>query len=862
MVKATNIKANQSKPIVNNIGTTPQSNMQPVSTNNNTGSTWNVDTTPLWKKAINAIPSYSKEDIAKAAKTAKTPTWVLNNLTPEVKPQNAVEETAWGWNYGLDRDYTQTDNQQWHYNALVGSGHVVWLPEWQTEGVKYWNSWEQGKVMPTRVWILPKEEAATTETPTTVTPTATTSGTKKITTSNQTTQVQAQPQTQERIVTPDEFWISWGAKSIEEAEQTIAANEEAIAAMEADLNKSTTGELYGKVTADKSQPVKTLEDANSVYKSMNEARIASFKQLQTMDNGSIAAAIVWGVMATDSQQMRDLMQYDPAKYNEVQNQVKALRWQMNINAISSWSGDYNTVATNWSSSLANEKANFATNNSNWITSTADILKSVYSSLSSNVSASTAQEQMWNIENDMARLQNRLKNLKKEANTVFKWDVPQYIVNAYIANRTAEIQDQLSILENRYNAAYSRYQTEWEQTKWAAEFELKKEELAIKKQNAYYDNWATQQGVLQWWAELSWTANNVTTTSLSREEISTSIDDLVTACQNWQLWNAQCAAGIQQYYFPTLWVNLGSLSAYSAKQWICNELAWDYTPQKWDVVVMSSSSAPENWHMWIVVGVDWDTLTYLDWNGSVENGVWTEKAAIRTTKLSNASIYGYYNPTKWNTWDTWDGYFNPNYAEIYGNFLRWKYSAWKQLETTAASLWLTIEQLRNQANAWKNSQNNNVDVQERLDALEYLLRDSDLRRWQRQAASSNTWMWEIDRFLFSEAWDFNSSYKFIKDNITFDKLLELKRWGATFWALSDNELKAIWNSATRLHTSMDKDTWEKTLLSIYNGLRKWIGEDELTLEQVRSMNTGTWWDAFNNPTYSSSAQYTATDILSI
>jgi hypothetical protein len=81
-------------------------------------------------------------------------------------------------------------------------------------------------------------------------------------------------------------------------------------------------------------------------------------------------------------------------------------------------------------------------------------------------------------------------------------VPQYIVNAYVANRTAEIQDQLSILENRYNAAQSRYQQEWEQTKWNAEFELKKEELKLKRESAVIDNWAAQQGVMQAWAKIN------------------------------------------------------------------------------------------------------------------------------------------------------------------------------------------------------------------------------------------------------------------------------------------------------------------------------------------------------------------------
>ena len=54
-----------------------------------------------------------------------------------------------------------------------------------------------------------------------------------------------------------------------------------------------------------------------------------------MDSQAIAAAVVSGVMAMDSQQMRDLMQYDPAKYEYVQQSIKQLRGQMNINSITS-----------------------------------------------------------------------------------------------------------------------------------------------------------------------------------------------------------------------------------------------------------------------------------------------------------------------------------------------------------------------------------------------------------------------------------------------------------------------------------------------------------------------------------------------
>ena len=39
---------------------------------------------------------------------------------------------------------------------------------------------------------------------------------------------------------------------------------------------------------------------------------------------------------------------------------------------------------------------------------------------------------------------------------------------------------MQILEDRYNAAYSRYQTEAQQAQWEAEFNLKKEQFQLEK----------------------------------------------------------------------------------------------------------------------------------------------------------------------------------------------------------------------------------------------------------------------------------------------------------------------------------------------------------------------------------------------
>lgn len=666
--------------------------------------------------------------------------------------------------------------------------------------------------------------------------------------------------------------IAWNNSSNRPQEENKPQpNEEAVNNMKDDLLKSTAWELYGKNTADRNwedSAIKTLEDANNVQRKVNEQRIRNMGYLQNMDSTSIAASIVSGYTPYWEQAMADLKKYDPTKYAEVQAEVKKMNAQSNINSIASGNGVDATAQTSATSSAINDDiASFAESNAYNSTQYADLTNNIQSSLSSNSVATSASETMDAIEWDIASLQSRLKNLDREARSVFRSDVPDYIVNAYKANKTQEINDQIETLTARYNMAAARYQNEWNNIKWQAEFWLKQQQLEMQKQEMALNDYYQRQWIALSWAELqakyNWmeggTANTVTgwtvqTSAVSREDIEMSVDTLVQQCIDWKLGKAQCAAGIQKYYLPYLWVDLGTLSKYSEKQAICTTTDKSYMPQKWDIVVMSSSSKPQNWHMGIVIWVEWDTLKYLDWNGTVEDGKGTETAKVRTIKLSSGSIYGYYNPTASQQQSWW--YYNESFADIYSRFLQWElYTEWR-LKTAVSSVWASsVDELREQAEAWKKAQSSNEAALMMLNAVEYLM-SQWASKLQRQLAVNDgketmgIWdiAWGIDRFFRWDAANYNSYFRYIKDNMTLDHLVELKNNWATFWALSNQELSAIGNAALAMSSDMWVDEFNTQLFTIYNKLRKNVWERTLTKWEFDKMiwaensdKTGNRWN---------------------
>lgn len=745
----------------------------------------------------------------------------------------------------------------------------------------------------------------------------------------------------------------------------------------------TSGELYGKVTADEWNPsewIQTLADSNSVFRAMEETRVNNLKALINNNPADIATLELEWLSPFWEQTMRDARQYYPEFVAEIEAEKKKLLTQKNVNAISNW--DEMVTNTEWQSNINNNINNFATSNATSTKSSAEITKDVNNAMAQSQTANEASETMAWIEEDMATLKNRLKNLRQEANAAFKWDVPDYLVNAYINNKTQEIQNQMSILEDRYNAAYQRYTTELQQKQWEKEYELKEKQLQLEREEFNLKKWQVEQWVTTSSSSSStatkneWDSYDVTT--LSDEQVAKAVDQLRDMYDNWKLWKAQCAAWIQKYYLPMLWISLPNISSMENKKKLINTDD-DYTPKRWDLIILKGSSA-EYWHIGIVMWVksDW-TIEYLDWNGSLwKDGKWTETVAVHGINPNSSSIVWFRNVNKWkwqsssyNTewtdfdytnfenfmnatskseketiaaqywtnvywmtqiarealsnrktnndsvelgYDEWLGY-NPYDKETYDQIISWNldlewwakktgntvqelrrrvlnyqaarakwvdayddgsrgidekywfnkdkkmvYQAianagwkipWTQKDTILKELWLnpTDPNAWNKALSetakWQERQKQELDSQalESLRAIEYIIMQ-DATRPQRLLAvnwwNQNTWywamdiLWWIDRLFSWEAASWENSYKYIRDKLTLDYLVDLKNRWATFWALSNQELEAIWNAASLVMYNDQTDRFRYNVNNLYNELRKSLGYNELSQSQLDDM----------------------------
>ena len=361
----------------------------------------------------------------------------------------------------------------------------------------------------------------------------------------------------------------WQIQPTEEVQPDLSKADEIV--------QDTSWTIYWKTTADEWEPSKwidTLADANSVFKATQEDQVRAIEEFMSLDIDAVATCVAqWINWGWTDQTWRDVQKYYPERIDAINQRVKEIRTQNAVNNISNWSTDYVTSEVDAKkSSISSNVDNMASQYSNSEVESDSIRADIENSVAKNQSAWEASKTMENIESEVARLKNRLKNLRQEANSVFKWDAPDYLVNAYINNKTQEINNQLSILEDRYNAAYSRYtnevNNEWKQK----EFDLKREQLDLQIQQQWFNQWYQKQ-------------------TLAKSNMYTDSNGTTWELKTWQDWTL--------YYEKVEKINNYSGSWMKGK-WLKNNNPWNIKDNEfWNVIWHDESwfaifATPEDW----------------------------------------------------------------------------------------------------------------------------------------------------------------------------------------------------------------------------------------------------------------------------
>ena len=446
------------------------------------------------------------------------------------------------------------------------------------------------------------------------------------------------------------------------------------------LVQDTSGKIYWKTTAEEWKPSKwidTLADANSVFTSMQESRAANLKSLVSMSPDAVAELELSWVSPYWEQTMRDAQQLYPEFMAQVEAAKKKKLWQDNVNAIASW-WEITTMADKVDTN--SQATSYAVNNSSSSVSPTQLLKSIDERLIESDSAQSAKDLMLDIKNSEAQLKNRMRNLKQEANSKFKWDVPDYLVNAYINNKSQEIQNQLSILADRYSSAYEIYKTELAHAEWQSELDLKKDSLALE----------------------DWKAKNTTTSSTGTNNSNYTVAERNNNPTNMTVW-------FMQWAWAELWVDYEVSSdsfRSNGKQLYYAKLIWD--PIDTTIRILDKAIAqwknPFNTTSWSYINKLW--LTVAKWNKMSQE----EKQDMIRKWLPyewwNMDNMAYYVSQKWSTQS-----YNEDDAPYYQKLLDADYTAISRPEKTAQTLlYWNVANFRAAALAWRDAEKKRIEDQ--------------------------------------------------------------------------------------------------------------------------------------------------------
>ena len=255
-----------------------------------------------------------------------------------------------------------------------------------------------------------------------------------------------------------------------------------------------------------------------------------------------------------------------------------------------------------------------------------------------------------------------------------------------------------------------------------------------------------------------------------------------------------------------------------------------TPKIWSVVIMDSASKPQYGHVGIVTAINGDKISILQSN---KNG---EEQVFVSTK--NAwDVLGYFDPTK--SIDDFnkevsgavyqaqglnkDGYNNTR-TGYYDKYLAAKFTTedWKQIGDKA--------KFEEEVENYKKAKESEVaDVTKDMLRVLYDLKDIGWLDYNNAALG-------IPR---TDGYKKRRDLQNYLSNVTLNKLIESKKSGATFGALSDTELWILMDAASILDWKMDRSDFNNEVKRMIDNLEQWLrdnGRSDIIAELKSTQNS--------------------------
>lgn len=250
------------------------------------------------------------------------------------------------------------------------------------------------------------------------------------------------------------------------------------------LQGSTT-ELFGKmITWADTAPY----DHNSTEWLQAEARLKQYERVNALSVDQLASNIKsWSILA-GWQAMRDLQAYNPEKYKLLQEYQKKEEALDQINMIAS--GNFTDGNTNLQDQTGNSINNYLNETVANAGLDANARMDLDTALSQNQWIINYAEKMSYYQAQINQLDQTIGNLAEDARRQLSKsmgeNVPEYMIQNYINNRSKKLYKQRDNLMNQYNYYKGVYEAQVEQEASAWERDYKERQLQIQQDKADWD----------------------------------------------------------------------------------------------------------------------------------------------------------------------------------------------------------------------------------------------------------------------------------------------------------------------------------------------------------------------------------------